>query len=184
MRSRRLMGNPIRRPVLPPVFRQIYPKGASVWPWTADLQKCLKTATAKEDQSFRPHGAPEYCQEEWACGSHDTSNRATPWYVTNRPTRTGKKMTRFTSLALAAALLGSVSAHAADLAPAPVEPYAPTVLPFSWTGFYVGAHAGYGTGSSDIFIEGKGGGDFGDWSSDGFFGGAQIGYNQQFGAFV
>jgi outer membrane immunogenic protein len=77
-----------------------------------------------------------------------------------------------------------VSAQAADLAPAPVEPYAPTVLPFSWTGFYVGAHAGYGTGSSDIFIEGKGGDDFGDWSSDGFFGGAQIGYNQQFGAFV
>jgi len=93
-------------------------------------------------------------------------------------------MTRFTSLALAAALLGSVSAHAADLAPAPVEPYAPAVLPFSWTGFYVGAHAGYGTGSSDLFIDAKGSGDVGDWSSDGFFGGAQVGYNQQFGGFV
>jgi outer membrane immunogenic protein len=93
-------------------------------------------------------------------------------------------MTRFTSLAFAAALLGTVSAQAADLAPAPVEPYAPAVLPFSWTGFYVGAHAGYGTGSSDLFIDAKGAGDIGDWSSDGFFGGAQIGYNQQFGGFV
>jgi outer membrane immunogenic protein len=93
-------------------------------------------------------------------------------------------MSRFTSLAFAATLLGTVSAQAADLAPAPVEPYAPAVLPFSWTGFYVGAHAGYGTGSSDLFIDAKGGGDIGDWSSDGFFGGAQIGYNQQFGGFV
>ena len=50
-------------------------------------------------------------------------------------------------LATAAAVLFTAPALAADLAPA--EPEVPVVLPFSWTGFYVGAHAGYSWGDED-----------------------------------
>jgi outer membrane immunogenic protein len=49
-------------------------------------------------------------------------------------------------LATAAAVLFSAPAIAADL---PAEPEVPVVLPFSWTGFYVGAHAGYSWGDED-----------------------------------
>jgi outer membrane immunogenic protein len=68
----------------------------------------------------------------------------------------------------------------------------PEPCPIEWTGFYVGAHAGYGFSDFDTSlqplpsaaafvnlrptaIEADG---------DGFFGGIQIGYNHQFGAFV
>jgi outer membrane immunogenic protein len=45
--------------------------------------------------------------------------------------------------AFIAFLLSSTAALAADLAPAPVEPAVPVDVPYSWTGFYVGALASY-----------------------------------------
>jgi outer membrane immunogenic protein len=53
------------------------------------------------------------------------------------------------------ALLASVvSASAADLAPVAAEPVAPVILPFSWTGFYVGAHIGYAWGNENDTLSG------------------------------
>ena len=90
--------------------------------------------------------------------------------------------TRFTSLcfALAALLIGSLVAQAADLpqpsykAPAYVGPsYA------NWTGFYLGINGGYGFGKSDW--------DFpvaGSIKADGAMVGATAGYNFQTGLWV
>lgn len=95
------------------------------------------------------------------------------------------------------ALLGmAVAAQAADLprrtmAPAP---YVAAVPVFTWTGFYVGVNAGYGwsdNGQDDRFRLGSGdvftGSAPGTVSfrtnndeSEGFLGGAQVGYNWQF----
>lgn len=85
-------------------------------------------------------------------------------------------------LAIAASLLAT-PVLAADLAPAPVEPAAPVVASYSWTGFYVGAQAGYAWGKNwtgDYFkqshrVEGQR-----DLDPDGFFGGVHAGYNYQF----
>lgn len=74
-----------------------------------------------------------------------------------------------------AALLVAAPAFAADLQ----QPYptkAPVIAPapvFSWTGFYIGANAGYGWGS------GEGAADVLGLNPDGFIGGGQIGYNIQ-----
>src|SRR5215216_1977441 len=57
-------------------------------------------------------------------------------------------------LATAAAALLSTPTLAADLAPAPVEP-APVYMPFTWTGFYVGVHAGYAWGDEDDDLDGR-----------------------------
>jgi outer membrane immunogenic protein len=99
------------------------------------------------------------------------------------------------------ALVGlATSAMAADLparrtvAPAPFV----AVPVFTWTGFYVGVNAGYGFSDSNddaVFVPQ---GTFlhpvrhlapascrtAGNENDGFVGGAQIGYNLQFGAFV
>jgi outer membrane immunogenic protein len=61
-------------------------------------------------------------------------------------------------------------AFAADIARPVVAP-AP-VLPFSWTGLYLGGHGGYGSGS------------VGPWDPKGGFGGGQAGYNYQLGTWV
>jgi outer membrane immunogenic protein len=53
--------------------------------------------------------------------------------------------------------------------------YAPV---FTWTGFYVGANAGYGWGN----VNANGLANVGDL--DGFVGGGQVGYNYQMGQFV
>ncbi|GAB4066078.1 porin family protein [Ancylobacter sonchi] len=70
-------------------------------------------------------------------------------------------------LALAAAI--AVPASAADLAYRAPAAYAPPVPVFTWTGFYIGANAGYGWGSADFSDD-----------TDGFLGGIQAGYNWQF----
>jgi outer membrane immunogenic protein len=85
-----------------------------------------------------------------------------------------------------------VTASAADLgapAPAPIYTKAPPPVPFSWTGFYIGANGGYGwAGSNDdlnyvnnsgVTVTGIGPG-----GATGGFGGGQIGYNYQFNWFV
>jgi len=82
------------------------------------------------------------------------------------------------SLAAAAAMVVT-GANAADL-PRPVykgPAYVAEPL-FSWTGFYIGANAGYGFGKSDWSGFGA------SPSPKGFVGGGQIGYNYQIGSFV
>jgi outer membrane immunogenic protein len=101
------------------------------------------------------------------------------------------------------ALLGlTMTAGAADL---PRRTVAPMVAPimtvpvFTWTGFYVGVNAGYGFGDMNdtrsynipagLVAPGNPGGtltlnNFDGNDREGFVGGAQIGYNIQFGAFV
>lgn len=81
-------------------------------------------------------------------------------------------MSRFLASLSALALLTGAAA-AADLpapvmAPAPM--YSPTPIAYNWSGFYVGAHGGYGFG----------GGAF----DDGFVIGGHIGVNWQYNNFV
>ena len=81
-------------------------------------------------------------------------------------------------------LLAAGAASAADLPARKGPVMAPVYAPvFTWTGFYVGANAGYGWGNVNA------GTTFatrtvtiGD--TDGFVGGGQIGYNYQMGQFV
>jgi outer membrane immunogenic protein len=93
------------------------------------------------------------------------------------------------SIALAAAgLLGlSAAASAADLplraAPAPV----PLVLPYAWTGLYVGVNAGYGFSDNrhrPTCTPACAPTPALNTDADGFVGGGQIGYNQQIGRFL
>jgi outer membrane immunogenic protein len=89
--------------------------------------------------------------------------------------------------ALAAVMLAS-AAQAADLPRKAPVVKAPVVAPFSWTGFYIGGHVGYGWGRkewSDFFdpqnpLNGVPGPDA-DYDVDGFLAGGQIGYNWQSG---
>lgn len=99
----------------------------------------------------------------------------------------------------AALALAVSAASAADLprraAPPAVAPIAAVPL-FTWTGFYVGANAGYGWQNNDdssIFVPrgsfatapgASGTLSFGDDNGEGFVAGGQIGYNYQLGTFV
>ncbi len=78
--------------------------------------------------------------------------------------------------------LGGAPASAADLSVQAMPVFkAPVAAPFSWTGWYIGANAGYGVG------QGGGTDPFGDTFNAipaGAFGGGQLGYNYQFGSFV
>ena len=68
-----------------------------------------------------------------------------------------------------AALIVAVPASAADMAARGQVYKAPAAAPlFDWTGFYIGAHGGYGWGS------------FGGLDPAGAFGGGQVGVNWQF----
>jgi outer membrane immunogenic protein len=76
-------------------------------------------------------------------------------------------------------LIAAGAASAADLPSRKGPVVAPVYVPaFTWTGFYVGANAGYGFGNMDSV----GVNAFGDL--DGFVGGGQIGYNYQLGQIV
>lgn len=80
------------------------------------------------------------------------------------------------------------TSFAADLAPAAVEPAAPVALPYSWTGFYVGAELGYGWGTSSAPYALNPGGPYNRYQAGpdqkGFVGGAFAGYNYQINQFV
>jgi outer membrane immunogenic protein len=86
----------------------------------------------------------------------------------------------------------AASASAADLArrapPAPAP--APVVAPFyTWTGFYIGGHIGWGSAELEStvvepfgpFVAGT---TFGGKGADGFLGGVQAGFNWQAGVWV
>jgi outer membrane immunogenic protein len=75
-------------------------------------------------------------------------------------------------------------ASAADMAPTyKAPPAAPVVAPFSWTGFYIGAHIGGGWSDTDWpgAVIGSPGVSY---DMDGFLGGAQVGFNYQVGSWV
>jgi outer membrane immunogenic protein len=98
--------------------------------------------------------------------------------------------------ALVAAALAAGSAAAADLAAQPVEPVAPVVTPYDWSGPYIGLHAGYAWGretdnqstlyrtSGQVPIDTPRDLSADKIDLDGFVGGAHAGYNHQFGQFV
>ena len=81
------------------------------------------------------------------------------------------------------------SAIAADM---PVKARAPIDPPFSWTGFYIGINGGLASGKNCwTYLPGAVGfaavavpSDEGCHSPSGAFGGAQVGYNWQIGAWV
>src|SRR3954470_8439400 len=81
----------------------------------------------------------------------------------------------------------TAGAFAADLpsrrAPAPMIAAVPL---FTWTGFYVGVNAGYGWNNNDHTVVTPAGTVLAVTGQDdgGFVGGAQVGYNYQFGSFV
>lgn len=89
--------------------------------------------------------------------------------------------------AVAAVLAGP--ALAADL-PARMPVKAPVMAPVSaydWTGFYVGANVGHAWGPDDPVAATEAGatyGPYGTFRNDGWFAGAQAGYNRQFGRLV
>jgi outer membrane immunogenic protein len=96
-----------------------------------------------------------------------------------------------------AAVFGIGFASVASAADLPTKaPVAPVAAPFSWTGFYVGGHAGYGWGNADVtLVPGPGWGLLGNPATDhqyliangsatlktaGALGGFQAGYNFQY----
>ena len=87
-------------------------------------------------------------------------------------------------LSLLAALIGFAASQAASAADIPARPVykAPLAAPaFSWTGFYVGANAGYGFGRSTGGLQLPLPGNF---DIDGGLGGGQVGFNYQFAPHV
>jgi outer membrane immunogenic protein len=93
------------------------------------------------------------------------------------------------ALAAGAILLGAVSAASAADLPGPPPAYPPPQAPatyipvapvFSWTGFYLGANAGYGWSSGSGSYTAIPPGTF-SASGNAFEGGGQLGYNYQFG---
>ena len=85
-------------------------------------------------------------------------------------------------------VLAGASAGAADMYARPAPAYAPAPAPaplYTWTGLYWGANVGYSWGQSKFDATLTGVGTF-SRSTDlnGAIGGAQFGYNYQFGAWV
>lgn len=85
----------------------------------------------------------------------------------------------------ATALIGSaVSAQAADLPTKAPYYKAPVIQVYNWTGFYAGVNAGAGFGRSNTIVAAPGVADTTRLGGIGGVGGAQIGYNWQFGNFL
>ena len=111
-----------------------------------------------------------------------------------------KLSTKIMGLAIAGATLVAATAAVADGMPSRYR--GPVVMPFSWTGFYLGVNAGYAWGDSNasssfscpagagcnftnpINLAAFGSAASGDLSADGFTGGVQAGYNWQSGSAV
>jgi outer membrane immunogenic protein len=92
--------------------------------------------------------------------------------------------------ALAVVMLAS-AAQAADLPrKAPVYKAPPVAVAFSWTGFYIGGHVGYGWGKTKLnnWFDPISGftypGPDASYDTDGFLAGGQVGYNWQTGNIV
>ena len=96
-------------------------------------------------------------------------------------------MKRFILTACAGLLAAAVASpsFAADLARPPIykAPAAPYIVPFSWSGFYVGVNGGYGWGTSDWTIEATAL-STGDFDVNGALVGVTLGYNLQTGNWV
>jgi outer membrane immunogenic protein len=83
-------------------------------------------------------------------------------------------------LAGASVLALAPAASAADMPvqPAPYAAVAPAPeapMAYDWTGFYIGAHGGYGFGKTDDGLESD---------TEGALAGGQVGYNMQLGSWV
>ena len=103
----------------------------------------------------------------------------------------GLTMRRFRCAVLAAvAVVGFASVACAADIPMKAAPMVAPVAPYNWTGFYVGLNAGYAQNRIDASGEGlpiipsTGALTFQDFQSSGGFGGAQVGYNYQWGHVV
>ena len=96
-------------------------------------------------------------------------------------------MTRFTTgaaIVAGALLIMSSAVHAADLPPRYKAPAYTAPAGYDWSGTYVGAQLGYGIGKTDwTFFNGAVSEDFSQ-SKGRLMGGAQIGYNYQWGRVV
>ncbi|MCZ8181554.1 MAG: porin family protein [Beijerinckiaceae bacterium] len=102
------------------------------------------------------------------------------------------------SALIAVTTIMAAPAFAADLGKKPGAPVLPVMASYTWTGFYVGANAGYAFGEQrtrlglggqwateaaalqNAFRDGGGG----NLRGGGFIGGVQAGYNQQYGRVV
>jgi len=82
------------------------------------------------------------------------------------------------TIAAVGVLAASNLAQAADLAPPP----APAA--YSWTGLYIGLNAGYASATVTNTVAGGGMDGSGSVAIPGGIGGAQLGYNYQWGAMV
>lgn len=102
---------------------------------------------------------------------------------------------RVASSAFALAILFSAQTEAADLGGSIKDEYvAPPPPVADWTGFYIGAHAGYGSSDTGVDLSHSTGAIFYNdpfvpdqgslGSADGFIGGLQIGADRQFGSVV
>ncbi len=78
------------------------------------------------------------------------------------------------------AVVLSTAAMAADL-PYKAPPMLAPASAYNWTGFYLGAHVGFGSGRATV---GDPAGPSAGITTKGFLGGGQLGYNQQVGAWV
>src|SRR5262249_32864283 len=87
------------------------------------------------------------------------------------------------SAALAAVALASATVAKAD-GMGRAAPAATYAAPFSWSGFYIGAHPGWEWSSSDVTFAGPPPHHLGIIDQDTGIYGVQAGYQQQFGSFV
>jgi outer membrane immunogenic protein len=97
--------------------------------------------------------------------------------------------------AITTAAISAASAADVPMRSAPPAPFLAPVPVFTWTGFYAGVSAGYGWSDTDITTSGNAANTRANVAAlarppslsteqDGFIGGAQVGYNLQFGMFV